>query len=111
MMPIMIEETTRETATNCHRKPLLPDFSCVPSVPGLASITGTSTQTEPSVAGLLDSSAPEAHSVRNAVAGSCLAAFFEGMMPPISVSTTLRTTSATAPGTGSTPLTSFVPMK
>ena len=44
------------------------------------------------------------YSVLNAVTGSFLAAVFEGMIPPISVRTTLKITSTIAPSTGNTAL-------
>ena len=44
-------------------------------------------------------------SVRNAVAGSCFAAFLDGMSPPISVSTMLSTTRMTPAESGSAALT------
>ena len=51
------------------------------------------------------------YSVLSAATGSRFAAPFAGISPPISVSTTLSTTSITAPPTGSTALTSIEPVR
>ena len=51
------------------------------------------------------------YSVLNAVTGSLFAAFFDGIKPPISVSTMLNKIRITAGTAGSTAFTSFVPAR
>lgn len=51
------------------------------------------------------------YSVRNAVTGSFLAAFLDGISPPIRVNAMLKRISTTAPTIGSAALTSVDPVK